>query len=72
MEPPPVILSETVDSTPVYIPGIKSRFTEPMVGHTCPNADDWDDTFELFEPFGETHMEPTARQMQQLKAFSIC
>nr|KAJ0199185.1 hypothetical protein LSAT_V11C600340960 [Lactuca sativa] len=57
LEQPPVTLSETVDSTPAYIPRIESPLIEPMMGSTCPNVDGWDDTFEWCEPFGGTPME---------------
>ncbi|CAI9269138.1 unnamed protein product [Lactuca saligna] len=57
LEQPLVTLSETVESTPAYIPRIESPLTEPMIGSTCPNVDGWDDTFEWCEPFGGTPME---------------
>ncbi|CAI9276181.1 unnamed protein product [Lactuca saligna] len=39
LEQPLVTLSETVESTPAYIPRIESPLTEPMIGSTCPNVD---------------------------------
>lgn len=57
LEQPLVTLSETVESTPAYIPRIESPLTEPMIGSTCPNVDGLGDTFEWCEPFGGTPME---------------
>ncbi|KAL7606030.1 hypothetical protein Lser_V15G16094 [Lactuca serriola] len=57
LEQPLVTLSETVESTPAYIPRIDSPLTEPMIGSTCPNVDGLGDTFEWCEPFGGTPME---------------
>ncbi|CAI9283354.1 unnamed protein product [Lactuca saligna] len=57
LEQPLVTLSETVESTLVYIPRIESPLTKPMIGSTCPNVDGWDDTYEWCEPFGGTPME---------------
>nr|KAJ0209902.1 hypothetical protein LSAT_V11C400164130 [Lactuca sativa] len=57
LEQPLVTLSETVESTPAYIPRIDSPLTKPMIGSTCPNVDGLGDTFEWCEPFGGTPME---------------